>query len=410
MPRNRTSAPLIIFISAVIGAIVGAVLAYGVLGNAMSSQMETRFASFTSAPSDFSQMVVPDGGSKNPSSGAVENVGGLDAEEQIVTEVYSRLSPSVVHVSTVMYYRSFFQIVPQEGTGSGFIISEDGYILTNNHVISGAQEITVRMHDGGEYKAKLVGTDPFTDLAVLQVQDVDIPPEWVAPLGDSDHLRVGQRAIAIGNPFGLDSTVTVGVISALDRPLTIDDTTFDSMIQTDASINPGNSGGPLIDSSGKVIGINTVILSQSGGSHGVGFAIPVNQAKTIYNDLIQYGHVIRPTMGFRVIPLFPNLAQALELDINFGLLVQAVDPDSSAWGAGLRAGRQQVILRDRFRQYSIYVDGDIIVALNGEPIRNLSDLADRIRRMEIGTEVVLTVYRDGEQVDLNWVLSEQLGP
>jgi S1-C subfamily serine protease len=264
----------------------------------------------------------------------------------------------------------------------------------------------VRLFNGAEYQAELVGTDQLTDMAVLHIPDVEIDPSWVAQLGDSDNLQVGQRAIAIGNPFGLDSTVTVGVISALNRPLSTGDTTFENMIQTDASINPGNSGGPLIDSSGRVIGINTVIFSQSGGSHGIGFAIPINMAKSAANDLIEYGRIRRPALGFNGFTVYPNLAQSLGLPVGYGVLVQEVTPGSGADEAGLQGGSNLVTLRDRFRQYRFYDDGDIIIELNGEKVTEITLLSEKIRRMELGEEITLTVMRDGERMDLTMTLAE----
>jgi len=400
---SRTPVILTIIISAVIGAIVGAVLAYGVLGDNIQSRVDAKLAGFTASEGTGSaDIAAPTAGQEAPGVATL-----LDPEEMAVTNVYNKLSPSVVHVSTIQYSRNFFyQVVPQEGLGSGFIISENGYILTNNHVIAGAQVITVRLANGEEYEADLVGTDQITDLAVLHIPDAEIPSEWVAQLGDSDTLQVGQRAIAIGNPFGLDSTITVGVISALDRPLSTGDVTFDNMIQTDASINPGNSGGPLIDSSGRVIGINTVIFSQSGGSHGIGFAIPINSAKQTTEDLIEYGRVRRPSLGFTGLSIYPAIAEALNLPIAYGVLVQEIESGSGVDLAGLQAGSNRVTIRDRFRQYTFFDDGDIIIEFNGEKVTEISRLADHIRRLDLGAEVAFTVMRNGESLDLTMVLTE----
>jgi len=405
----RTSIPALLVLSAVIGALVGAYVVYGALGRNLEAEIDTRLAAFAESgqAGGAADQVAQDANDAQSGRSSPPFAGALDPEELAVTSVYSEVSPSVVHVSTVQYYRNFFfQIVPQEGTGSGFIISSDGYVLTNNHVIAGAHEITVRMTDGEEYQAELVGTDELTDLAVLHVPDADIPEEWVAPLGDSEALQVGQRAIAIGNPFGLDSTVTVGVISALNRPVSTEETTFENMIQTDASINPGNSGGPLIDSSGHVIGINTVILSRSGGSHGIGFAIPINAAKKVANDLIEYGRVRRPSIGFVGFTLSPALAQALGLPVEYGVLVQEVERGSAASDAGLRGGTHRVVLRDIYRQFAVYDDGDIIIAFNGEKVTEFNRLSSLIRREELGEQATLTVMRNGEQVDLTMTLAE----
>ncbi len=406
---SRLSATILIILAAIIGALTGGFIVYGALGNSLRAEIETRLASAgasAQAIGGIDDVLSGTGVSSSTASGSGTTL--LDPEEIAVTEVYRSVSPSVVHVSTIRYYRSFFffQVVPQEGTGSGFIISDDGYVLTNNHVIAGAHEITVRMSNGDEYAAELVGTDQMTDIAVLHIEDADIPPDWVAPLGDSDSIQVGQRAIAIGNPFGLDSTVTVGVISALDRPVSTEDTTLENMIQTDASINPGNSGGPLISSSGHVIGINTVILSQSGGSHGIGFAIPINSARRVAADLIEYGRVRRPSLGFNGLTLTHDLADVLGLPVDYGVLVQEVERGSAAWDAGLRGGTNRVVLRDRFRQFALYDDGDVIVEFEGEKVTDFSYLADRIRRMELGEEVTLKVIRQGREIELTMVLRE----
>lgn len=409
---SRISISVIIIISAIIGAIAGGGVAFYTFGKSLDTQISAQLTSYTGpVGTNFdSAMMTSDIGfinsdsTKQPGSAAPIL---LDSEEIAVTNVYRELSPSVVHVSTIQYYRNFFfQLVPQEGTGSGFIISADGYILTNNHVVRGAHNITVRLASGDEYQAELVGTDQMTDIAVLKIPSDAIDPSWVAPLGNSDTLQVGQRAIAIGNPFGLDSTVTVGVISALNRPVSTQETSFESMIQTDASINPGNSGGPLMDSLGDVIGINTVIFSQSGGSQGIGFAIPINSAKRVSADLIEHGRVRRPSLGFEGFTMFPNLADALGISVKYGVLIQDVEGGSAAALAGLQGGTERVTLRDRYRQYTFYRDGDVIIALNGDRIDALSTLADSIIRMDIGTEVSLTVIRAGEQIELTMVLAE----
>jgi len=404
---SRSSVFLIALLSAVIGALLSGLLVTNVVGRSVLTHVDERFEELSSSAQE-ERSGPPEIGRDNPSQPvSVSLSGSFDQTEEVVTSVYNDISPSVVHVSTVQYYRNFFfEIVPQEGTGSGFIISEDGYILTNNHVVAGAQQIAVRLSNGEEYNAELVGTDQMTDLAVLHIRGIEIPEEWVTPLGDSAELEVGQRAIAIGNPFGLDSTVTVGVISALDRPVITAETQFENMIQTDASINPGNSGGPLIDSTGRVIGINTVIYSQSGGSHGIGFAIPVNLARTVASDLIEFGRVRRPSPGFTGLTIYPNLAATLNLPVQYGVLVQDVSNGSSAEEAGLRGGTNLRTFQSRFRQYRFYDDGDIIVAINGEKVTEVTSLTEQIRRMELGSTVTLTVYRGTEQLDVDVVLEE----
>jgi len=410
---SGTTKVVMIVLSAIVGGLIGAAVASSVMTGNIGPMIDARMADVTieavqtAGGSGTEPPSIPQSTSLGASAPLVAG-SALDSGEMAVTNVYNRLSPSVVHVNTIAYVRTwFFQVEPQEGMGSGFIFNEDGYILTNNHVIMGAQTINVRLSNGEEYEAELIGTDQMTDLAVLRItDDVEILPEWVAPLGDSDYLQVGQRAIAIGNPFGLDSTVTVGVISALNRPVSTGDVLYDSMIQTDASINPGNSGGPLINSAGHVVGINTVILSQSGGSHGIGFAIPINSAKGVIEDLIQHGRVRRPSIGFNGLNIYPALADALGLGMNYGILVQDVNPYSGAGLAGLQGGSTLVTIRDRYRQYQLYADGDIVIEFNGQKVGAYSNLAETIRRMELGEEISLTVYRDGERIEMNVVLNE----
>ena len=404
---SRSSVFALIILAAIVGSLAGAVVTYSTLERALKSEIALQFANYSKLISSPAPAENDDSSSKNIASNPSSSDTLLSPDEKVVTDVYRKASPSVVHVTTIQYARNiFFQIIPQEGTGSGFIFSKEGYVLTNNHVIEGAQEVSVRLADGSEYEARIVGTDDFTDIAVLQLVNADIPPEWVAELGDSDTLQVGQKAIAIGNPFGFDYTVTVGVISALNRPLATEQTSYENMIQTDASINPGNSGGPLLNSKGQVIGINAVIFSQSGGSQGVGFAIPINIAKKVSADLIQYGRVRRPSVGFQGFTLGPNLARALGIPVDHGILVQYVDPTSSVAEAGLRGGTRRVLLRDRFRQFAVFADGDVIIKLNGERVDEISAFANKIRRMELGTVVTLTVVRDGKEIDLHWTLRE----
>jgi S1-C subfamily serine protease len=408
---KNTFVPFFI-IALIAGAVAGAAMTYGMVNKTVDSAVTARLADFSQGDSQEAPPVAAEGNADSKSGqgttlAAPPATGNLDPVERNVIDIYRAASPSVVHVSTVQYVQNFFfQIVPQEGTGSGFLISADGLVLTNNHVVAGAQEITVRLINGGEFQATLVGADQMTDIAVLKINNADIRPEWVVKLGNSDSLQVGQTAIAIGNPFGLDSTVTVGVISALNRPVSTGETMFDSMIQTDASINPGNSGGPLLDSSGDVIGINAVILSQSGGSQGIGFAIPINEAKRVADDITAYGHVRRPSLGFEGLTLMPNLARALGLSVKTGVLVQVVEPGSAMAEAGLQGGRHQVTLRDRFRSYTFYDDGDVILEFNGEKVDEISRLADKIRKMPIGSQVTMKVNRGGQEVDLQITLRE----
>src|SRR5271165_5342144 len=247
----------------------------------------------------------------------------LDGEEQNNIAVYKKNIPSVVNVtSRAMTFDFFYGLVPQEGQGSGFIIDKEGHILTNYHVIADARQIEVTLHNRKKYRATVVGTDRSHDLAVVQIKAPDLTP---MVLGDSGNLQVGQKVYAIGNPFGLAGTLTRGIVSSIRSVQEPDGMTIDEAIQTDASINPGNSGGPLLNLHGEVIGINTMIASSVGQSAGIGFAIPINTAKAVINDLLTLGRVRRPALGVRTIPIDPELAEQLGLAADYGLLiVQAV--------------------------------------------------------------------------------------
>ena len=343
-------------------------------------------------------------GSANSALPTGEGVLGPDPSEEIVINVYEKVSPSVVHITAVRQALTpFWGLVPQEGTGSGVIISSQGYILTNNHVIKDAQDVTVRFTDGTFTEAKVVGIDQFTDLAVIKA-DKEVDASWVAELGDSDKLRVGQKAIAIGNPFGFDSTLSVGVVSALGRPIKTEAAEYDDMIQTDASINPGNSGGPLINSSGQVIGINTGIFSKTGTNLGIGFSIPSNSCRKVAEDLIKFGRVRRPYLGAQVFALDKNIARELSLAVNNGLLVQSVTPDSPAAKAGIKAGGSSIRLHYGFYIFDIVMGGDVILALDGEAVYNESQLNNKIKKMGPGDVVKLTILRNGATMDVNVTL------
>src|SRR5437763_14882890 len=257
-------------------------------------------------------------------------------DEQNIIEVYRALSPGVVFIHSTSYARDFFGFVEQqEGSGSGSILDQQGNILTNYHVIEGAQKLSVSMGGQKDYPATIVGGDPDTDLAVIRLLEKPAGGLTVVPMGDSDKLVVGQKVLAIGNPFGLDRTLTTGVISGLQRPIQArNGRLIEGAIQTDASINPGNSGGPLLDSQGRMIGINSQILSpDGGGSVGVGFAIPVNIAKRVVPQLIRDGRVVRPKLG--IYPRDVSELRGIRLPVEEGVLILQVDPNGSAAAAGL---------------------------------------------------------------------------
>jgi serine protease Do len=259
-----------------------------------------------------------------------------------------------------------------QGQGSGFIISADGYILTNNHVVGEAEKVTVKLLDGREFEAKTIGTDPPTDVAVIKIDAKNLP---VLPLGDSDVLDVGEWVLALGNPFGLSHTLTAGIVSAKGRSH-VGVAEYEDFIQTDAAINPGNSGGPLINLEGQAVGINTAIYSQTGGSMGIGFAIPVNMAKSVYTQLIKTGSVSRGYIGAMIQEVTPDLAKSFKLADTNGVLIAQVTPDGPADKAGLK-------------------QGDVITKLNGEEITDLSRFRNKISMMSPGTVVKLDIIRDG---------------
>ncbi|MGQ9492879.1 MAG: S1C family serine protease [Anaerolineae bacterium] len=329
-----------------------------------------------------------------------------DAEEQVVIDVYARVSPAVVYITSRVIVRDFFWgAIPQEGTGSGFVIDKEGHIVTNNHVVENAENIVVTLSDETSVEAKLVGTDPANDLAVLKI---DVPADKLHPveLGTSADLRIGQRAIAIGNPFGLDRTLTTGVISSLGRPLDLGEgrRTIYNVIQTDAAINPGNSGGPLLDSKGRVIGVNTAIYSPSGGSVGIGFAIPVDTVRRVVKSIIEKGYYPHPWLGITGLTIVPELAQALDLPVERGVLILEVTPGQAAARAGLRGGQRRV----RVGSYIIPIGGDILIGIDDRKIKEIGDLIKYLEtETEVGQRVTLTIMRDGREMTVQAILGEQ---
>lgn len=272
----------------------------------------------------------------------------------------------------------------EQSLGSGVIVSADGYLLTNNHVIEGATEIRVSLADRREMKAHLVGTDPRTDIAVLRVDEKNLPTLVIA---DSDKVKAGQFVLAVGNPFGLGQTVTMGIVSATGRGnLSIVD--YEDFIQTDAPINPGNSGGALVDINGALIGINTAILSRSGGNQGIGFAVPINMARQVMERILKDGRVVRGWLGVAIQPVTPAIARTMGLDKPTGALISDVSPGSPAEKAGLRRG-------------------DIVLAINGEPVNETRELSLRVAMLAPGTTARLRVFRERRQIEVPVVLGEQ---
>lgn len=316
------------------------------------------------------------------------------------------VTPAVVNIATKSqvrirenplfqdpFFRRFFDIPeqqrqtrPAQSLGSGVVVdAKAGYVLTNNHVIDKADEITVTLQSGQELTAELVGADPETDIAVLKVDSADVQL-LALPFGDSSSLRVGDFVVAVGNPFGLGQTVTSGIISALGRTgLGIEG--YEDFIQTDASINPGNSGGALVNLKGELIGINTAILAPSGGNIGIGFAIPTSMAHEVMQQLIQYGEVKRGLLGVSVQELTPALAKAFDIDATTGVVIAQITPDSAAEAAGLQVG-------------------DVIVAVDGQPVRRAANIRNRIGLLRVGEKVQLTVLRNGQRKTVTAVIRE----
>ncbi len=327
----------------------------------------------------------------------------LDPTEAENVRIYKLAAPAVANIVTrTVEYDFFFNPVPVEGAGSGFVIDADGHILTNYHVVQGAQTIEVTLGDQSRYKAKYIGADTTNDIALIQI---DPKGHKVAPLtlGDSRTLQVGQRVLAIGNPFGFQSTLTTGVVSSLGRTVQTDENTLiDEAIQTDAAINRGNSGGPLLNSHGEVIGINSAIYSPSGTAAGIGFAIPINTARRVAEDLITKGRVIRASFGAEGRTLWPGLADALNLPVQQGILIERVTPSGPAEQAGIRGGTRSVLAGMR----ELRIGGDVLIAINGKQITSQSDLNLLLNRSKPGDTVTVTVIRDGKKMDIPVKLGE----
>jgi S1-C subfamily serine protease len=331
-----------------------------------------------------------------------EAAGGdpFDAEEQNNIGVYRKNIASVVNItSRAMTYDFFYGLVPQEGQGTGFIIDKAGHILTNYHVIADAREVWVTLHNRKKYRATIVGTDRSHDLAIVQIKATDLVP---MTLGDSTNLQVGQKVYAIGNPFGLSGTLTRGIVSSIRQVEEPDGMVIEEAIQTDASINPGNSGGPLLNWHGEVIGINTMIASSVGQSAGIGFAIPINTAKAVLNDLVTIGRVRRPALGVRTIPIGGELATEMNLPADYGLLIVQAIPGGAAARAGLRGGSERAYLGN----IPIMIGGDLIVAVDGKRIDSQQDLAQVMNNHRAGDTVNVTIFRNKKKTDVSVVLGE----
>jgi S1-C subfamily serine protease len=328
-----------------------------------------------------------------------------EAERENIS-IYENLNEAVVNITTeTMAINWFLEPVPQEGgSGSGSIIDTRGYVLTNNHVIENAYKVFINLADGSQLEGAVVGTDSENDLAVLKFEPPANGNIKTIPFGDSNTLRVGQRVLAIGNPFALERTLTVGIVSGLGRPIqTSRQNIIRDMIQTDASINPGNSGGPLLDAQGRMIGINTMIYSPTGGSVGIGFAVPVNTAKRVVAELIAYGKVRRGWIDASVVQLFPALVRYAKLPVNTGLLVSRTKRAGLAEQAGLRQGSDPV----RYGSTVIYLGGDIITSVDGMKVDTLADLYSALEDNKPGEKVAVEILRGGKTSTLEISLADR---
>lgn len=325
-----------------------------------------------------------------------------DSEELNNIAIYKRVLPSVVNItSTTLVFDFFYGSVPQQGQGSGFVLDKAGHVLTNYHVVEGANRgIEVQLSNKHRYQAHVIGSDKTHDLALLQIDAPDLQP---VTLADSSDLAVGQKVYAIGNPFGLSGTMTRGIISSIRSIRGAEGAPIEDAIQTDAAINPGNSGGPLLNSRGEVIGINTMIASNGAEqSSGIGFAIPINTAKAVLADLTRYGRVRRPSLGIVSLPIGPDLAQQMGLAADSGVLIQKVVPGGAAERAGLHGGNQQAYLGNQ----PIMIGGDLIVAIDGQQVTDAQDISVIMDHHQAGDTVSVTVVRAKRQMTLKLILGE----
>jgi S1-C subfamily serine protease len=326
---------------------------------------------------------------------------GLTPEEMTNISIYRSASPATVFISSTVYQRDwFFQVFPVRESGSGFLIDDTGRILTNYHVVSGNAKLEVTLPDKSKYTARILGYDQRNDMALIKIQPRGKVP-FLKP-GDSSGLQVGQKVLAIGNPFGLEGTLTTGIISSLGRTIRDENGgVMEDMIQTDAAINPGNSGGPLLDSHGDVIGINTAIYGP-GANIGIGFAIPINRAKAMLSDFASRGRVTRPLLGVTTTFLPAELAEALDLPSRPGLLIQQVEPGSAADQAGLRGANREVMVGN----YIVAVGGDFIIEVDGQPVTSRNVLTRILERKKGGDPLRLTIVRGRRQMTVNVTLGE----
>ena len=391
--------------AAIIGFAIGAALAAIVV---VSLQKETPAVAAEPAAvdradgfdGDADALIIPAATKASPAAPYTQ-------DEQQNISVYEKCNEAVVNITTqVMGVNWFLEPIVQDGgSGSGSIIDKRGYVVTNVHVINNASKISISLADGSTYEGTIVGQDVESDIAVLKFD----PPANVAlktiDFGDSEKLKVGQKVIAIGNPFALERTMTTGIISGLGRPIQESkNVIIRNMIQTDAAINPGNSGGPLLDTAGKMVGINTMIMSSSGSSAGVGFAVPVSTARRVINDLLQFGKVNRGIISITPVQMTGAIAQYAGVGISTGILVSAVKKGSGADKGGIRGGTKAVQYGSRWNPTTIYLGGDIITAIDTVAVRTYADYTSALESKRPGDTVSVTVYRDGKTQKLTVTL------
>jgi putative serine protease PepD len=328
----------------------------------------------------------------------------ITEDEKNNISVYEKVGDGVVNIiSTAVQMDFFFNAFPTQGSGSGSIIDIRGHILTNHHVVTNAQKLEVTLADGSKWPAKLVGSDPDSDLGVIKI---DAPKEKlkVISMGDSRNLRIGQKVLAIGNPFGLERTLTTGIISSLGRTIRSEvGTLMEDIIQTDAAINPGNSGGPLLNSEGEIIGINSAIISPSGGSVGIGFAIPVNTAKKVVPELLAKGYVSYPWIGASIQSLIPEIAKFLKIKVERGAMISEVVKGGPADKAGLKGGNQRVQVGNMI----VIVGGDIVVKSDQHDVKTNDELIRYIREKKPRDTILLNVFRNGKFEEVKVTLGER---
>jgi S1-C subfamily serine protease len=360
---------------------VGAVVAMGLMNSWPISSRPTLLLQTVPSSASVPETLPPTGVAPQD----LDLEGRYSPDEQINIRVYNQVNASVVNIQTITFVRDFFSVVPEAGAGSGWVLDKQGHIVTNHHVIGDSQRIEVTLANGSSYRAEVVGQDPPNDIAVIKIQ---APPQELVPipLGDSTQLLVGQKVLAVGNPFGLERTLTVGVLSSLNRMLRSPETgrMIKSVIQIDAALNRGNSGGPLLDSAGVLIGMNTAILSRSGENAGIGFAVPVNTIRRVVEQILQFGKVIRPTASMAMTP------------IEGGLQVIQVEPGGAADRAGLK-GWERKVIRSDFTIYQVLdkSNADTIVAVDGRTVASEDDFLTIIEEKQPGQQVEIDVIRNG---------------